>query len=281
MPVRVRPEAPKDMTQVHYAFQACDTKSNQGEKRYCGDDRTLLAKKSLTSFLNSIDCATKSALGKDSKHHVMIFADNCSEDYIDYMYKCINHFSSPQLKMDISVNLGPGGLMKTVRDCWTWLENNGKDIVYQVQDDYIFFDTAIEEMITVIFQVINDCKGHHPIVVPYNNPYFWLATYRYTSIPLTVFPSTKRYWMQAYDIPCTFMTTKPQFSAHWDIYEKFLSLSSTYPKLESETLNKIMVDRKVLGLQPATSVALHMQAETEKDPFIDWKSLWDSIELVK
>lgn len=26
--------------------------------------------------------------------------------------------------------------------------------------------------------------------------------------------------------------------------------------------------------------ALHMQAETEKDPFIDWKSLWDSIVLL-
>lgn len=268
------------MITIHYAFQACDTKSNQGEKRYCGDDRTLLSMKSLTSFLQSVKNAAECEDGKSSRQRVMIFADNCSEQYLDYMYKCINHFSSNNIVIDITRHDGPSSLMRTVRACWEWLEKEGKDIVYQVQDDYVFFPTAIEEMISVIFQVINDCKGHHPIVIPYNNPYFWNVTYRYTSIPLTVFASKKRYWMQGYDIPCSFMTTKPQFSAHWDIYNKFLSMSSTYPRLEPETLNKIMVDRKVLCLQPMTSVALHMQAETEKDPFIDWKSLWDSIELL-
>lgn len=268
------------MTKVHYAFQACDTKSNQGEKRYCGDDRTLLSMKSLTSFLSSVKAVTEGDIGKDSEHHVMIFADNCSDAYIDYIYKCINHFSSNKIKIDLEISSGEGGLMRTLRKCWEWLEVNGKDIVYQIQDDYIFIESAIEEMVTVIFQVITDCKDHHPIVVPYNNPYLWLETYRYASIPMTMFPSRKRYWIQCYDIPCTFMTTKPQFSAHWDIYEKFLSMSSTYSRLEPETLNRIFVDRKVLGLQPVTSVALHMQAETEKDPFIDWKSLWDSIVLL-
>lgn len=268
------------MTIIHYAFQACDTKSNQNEERYCGDDRTLLSMKSLTSFLQSVKNVSECENGKNSKQYVMIFADNCSEQYLDYMYKCINHFSSLSVDIDIKRHDGPSSLMRTVRDCWEWLESEGKDIVYQVQDDYIFFPTALEEMITIIFQVMNDCKGHNPIVVPYNNPYLWLATYRYTSIPMTMFPSKSRYWVQCYDVPCTFMTTKPQFSAHWDIYEKFLNLPSTYPRLEPETLNRIMVDRKVLGLQPVTSVALHMQAETEKDPFIDWKSLWDSINLV-
>lgn len=267
------------MIQFHYTFQACDTKSNQGEKRYCGDDRTLLSKKSLTSFLNSVAYAANSEQGKDSTHNVMVFADACSEEYIDYIYDCINYFSCDRIKVDITINRGENGLMKTVRDCWNWLEQNGKDVVYQIQDDYIFFESAIEEMATVLFQTMQECN-HHPIVIPYNNPYFWLTIYRFKSIPSVVIPSAKRYWIQAYDTPCTFMTTKPQFSRHWDIYEKFLNMSSTHPTLEPETLNKIFVDRKVLGLQPVTSVALHMQAETEKDPYIDWQSLWDSINLV-
>lgn len=265
---------------VHYAFQACDTKSNQGEKRYCGDDRTLLAKKSLTSLLTSIKATVESERGKNSEHFVMLFADNCSEEYIDYMYKCINHFSSDKIHINIDINRGEGGLMKTVRKCWQWLDDNGQDIVYQIQDDYIFFESAIEEMITIIFQIINDCRGTQPIVVPYNNPYFWLTTYRYSEVPMVMAPSLKRYWIQCYDIPCTFMTTKPEFSKHWDKYEAFLNLSSTYPKLESETLNRILVEKRTLGLQPVSSVALHMQAETEKDPYIDWKSLWDSIVLL-
>jgi hypothetical protein len=210
----------------------------------------------------------------------MIFADNCSEEYIDYMYKCINHFSSNNIHIDINIHTGDSSLMRTVRACWEWLEQNGEDIVYQIQDDYIFFDTAIEEMVTVIFQIINDCKGTNPIVVSYNNPYIWLECYRYAEVPMVMFPSINRYWVQCYDVPCTFMTTKQEFSKHWDMYEKFLSLPSTYQKLEPESLNRIFVEKRTLGVQPVTSVALHMQSEYEKDPFIDWKQLWDSIVIL-
>jgi hypothetical protein len=76
------------------------------------------------------------------------------------------------------------------------------------------------------------------------------------------------------------MTTKQEFSKHWDMYEKFLSLPSTYQKLEPESLNRIFVEKRTLGVQPVTSVALHMQSEYEKDPFIDWKQLWDSIVIL-
>lgn len=267
--------------QIHYAFQACDTKSNQGQKRYCGNDRTILSKKSLLSFLNSVTKAAKSKHGKDSIHNVMIFADNCSDNYLEYIKQCILTFSKNNVTINIEVETNPSSLMKTVRKCWSWLEIYGQDIVYQVQDDYIFFPSAIEEMISLVFQIISDCDNHHPIVVPYNNPFLWLDTYRYNSIPLVVIPSKERYWVQCYDIPCSFMTTKIQFSKHWDLYEKFLSLPSTYEKLESETLNRILVDRNVLGLQPITSVALHMQSEKEKDPYIDWQSLWKSININK
>ena len=43
------------------------------------------------------------------------------------------------------------------------------------------------------------------------------------------------------------------------------------------SINKILVERGVLGIAPLRSLALHMQTEAEKDPYIDWKSWWDNI----
>lgn len=267
------------MIEVCYAVQACDTKSSQGEKRYCGDDRTLLGKKSIKSLLLSIKNAIDSDNGKQSIHRVKIFADNCSLEYNRYIKECISQFSSNQLIIEHDINNGAGGLMPTLRKCWTHMKNSKADIVYQVQDDYLFVQSAIEEMIDILFQIINDCRGTHPIVVPFNDPMLWKSTYLYMSVPMVFAPGKKRYWIQAYDIPCTFMTTSPQFNAHWDIYEKFLSGDPRDPKLEPTTVNRIFIDRGVLGVRPVESVAIHAQGENVKEPYLDWKKIWDSIEV--
>jgi hypothetical protein len=40
----------------------------------------------------------------------------------------------------------------------------------------------------------------------------------------------------------------------------------------------MFTQRGILGIMPMNSVALHMQGPAEKDPYIDWKTLWDSID---
>lgn len=264
------------MIKIHYAFQACDTASNQNQKRYCGDDRTLLSKKSLISFLSAVDYCV--SMNSDAKHKVRIFADGCSNEYFEYILRCKKKYTNIDIEV---IRLNHRSLMKTVRDCWEWMGNGDGDIVYQVQDDYLFTESSIYEMICALYQIMHDKEGHNCIVIPYNNPRFWLTIYRYSTIPLMIFPSIKRYWTRCYDIPCTFMTTRIQFNRHWDIYEKFLAMSSTNPRLEAETLNKILVEREVLGIQPVDSIAFHMQSEAEKDPFYKWEILWDSVDINK
>jgi hypothetical protein len=68
------------------------------------------------------------------------------------------------------------------------------------------------------------------------------------------------------------------FKHNKDILDYFVSLDSKLPDLESISLNKILVKRGILGVCPFESIALHMQGEYEKDPYVDWKLLWDSID---
>jgi hypothetical protein len=75
------------------------------------------------------------------------------------------------------------------------------------------------------------------------------------------------------------MTSADQLRKQKDLTDLFLSLP---PKgidghLEAISLNYMFTKKGVLGISPIESQALHIQMERDKDPYIDWKKLWDSV----
>lgn len=259
---------------IHYALQTCDVASNQGGKRFCSDSKTEVVKKCVTSFFQSVLYAAKER--PESNHIIQIFDDKSTEELREYLRHLVMKYNHDNIVVDIAY-IQNGGVMNSIRTCWEWLEKHGTDLVYQVQDDYMFEESAIFEMIDVWFQMQVDTQSDC-LVVSYNDPLLWRDTYLYKSTPRAIIPGSKRYWIQAYDIPCSFMTSKRQFSQHWDLYEKFLNLSPVFLRLEADTINHIM-KRGVLCLAPINSVGFHMQTELAKDPYIDWKPLWNSIDI--
>lgn len=260
---------------IHYAYQTCDIASNQSQKRYCSDSKTEIVKKCITSFLKSVQYAAKQR--PESNHIIQIFDDRSTEDLKQYLQHIIKTYSNNNITINIE-QIKNGGVMNSIRACWEWLEQNGTDLVYQVQDDYMYDETAIFEMVDMWFQLAKDTETH-AIISPYNDPYTWYHTYKYKVTPRMVVLGLGRYWIQTYDTSCSFMTSKLQFSQHWDLYETFLNTPPNTYTLESASINKMMSERGVLSVMPINSVALHMQSELEKDPYIDWKSKWDSIDI--
>lgn len=260
----------------HYAYQLCDTQSNQNQKRICGDDRTLLSKKSLMSFINTINHCIDNL--PESNHHVMIINDRSSNELLEFVNYCIEKYSSNNLKIEIQTLPTPG-LSNSIRECYMWLQTQGKDLVYQVQDDYMFKETAVYEMYEVYLQMKNEIN-YDIIVSPFNDFYLWLAVYRNSCTPRTVVVGKNRYWIQYYDMSCSFMTTHQQFSKHWDLYHMFFDLiDKKNGLLENHSLNYMLTQRGVLGLVPVNSLAFHMQSDFEKDPHIPWEPIWDSIDV--
>jgi hypothetical protein len=49
--------------------------------------------------------------------------------------------------------------------------------------------------------------------------------------------------------------------------------------LENVSLNYMLTKRGVLGLVPVNSIAHHLQSDLEKDPHIDYRPLWDTINV--
>lgn len=257
----------------HYAVQVCDTANWQDQKRYCGDDRTLLSKKSLRSLLTAIE--EVATFNKDTKHHICIFTDNISQDLKTYLGNYKSSLSNILIDIEHKQDLG---ISKSIETCYRWLDKNGKDFVFQVQDDYIFRPYAMIDMINTWYRIYSENPGTQAIIRPYNDPNNWASTYRNKQTPRTIFFGDSCYYIQIYDLSCSFLWTRSEFTKHWDLYNKFFELTDLRSrKLESESLNKMLVNRGILAISPITSLSLHMQSENEKDPYIDWKAWWDSI----
>ena len=70
------------------------------------------------------------------------------------------------------------GVVESIRTCYNRMQTHGKDLVYQVQDDYLYTETAIFEMIDVFMQLRNDVQTD-AIVGSFHDHRYWRTIYRY------------------------------------------------------------------------------------------------------
>lgn len=259
-------------------MQVCDTSSREGKPRYCGNDRTLLSKKSIRSFLTSVE---KVAAKQVTQHYIRFVVDKSTDDLIQWLKNIIEQSRQSNIEIEI-YNLENGGIYQGIRQCYLWLQDQGKDFVFQIQDDYLFEPECIEEMASVFYQIKNETDSEC-IISPYNDSWLWLSPYRNRPTPRTIIVGATRYWIQYYDMSCSFFTSHKQFSQHWDLYDMFFTLLKKLTKddkdLENHSLNYMLTQRGVLGLVPITSLALHVQSDLERDPFIDWQSRWAAVDV--
>lgn len=277
-----------DVIHIHYAIQMCDVKTYQSTtQRFCGNDRTLLSKKSLKSFLQAVKYANEQT--DNLVATIAIFDDNCTEDLRAFRDRCIEQFKSDRVQFEIIYLPGQptpsAGIRESIRECYLWLQDHGRDFVYQIQDDYMFEKTAIHEMLDVWQQMYQETDTH-AIISPWNDPDLWADNnrgYRNRATQRAVIMGLRRYWIQYYDCSCSFLTSHQQFSKHWDLYNDFFYLIDKITKtdgmLENKSLNYMFVHRGVLGLIPINTLAWHMQQENDKDPYIPWEPVWDAIDV--
>jgi hypothetical protein len=267
---------------VHYDVQTCDSKSFQGLKRFCNDDRTEISKKSIKSLLESIKYLnTKSP---NTNNVIKIFGYACSQDLKDFIEQQKINYSNEKITIEIE-HYNNLGIAKSIEHCYTWLQQEGKELAYQIQDDYLFSETAVFQCVDIFYQLHSKYKTQ-AVITPYNDPNYW-HQYAGRATPRSFEPGWKNYWIQIYDTSCSFLTSHSQFNRHWDLYDKFFyyidnkTVENNKTVLENKSLNLMFVERGVLGMAAVNSIAFHMQTELDRDPYVPWQPVWDSIDVVK
>ena len=147
-------------------------------------------------------------------------------------------------------------------------KNQGDDLIFFMEDDYIHFETMLEEMIASYERIASQIKSDI-IMCPSDYPYLYMNNEK-TNILI----GSKRHWRTIKKTLCTFMTSKSLLDKYWDnFYKTCLDRHDPFEKYINEIYDK------EICISPIKSLSLHLtniNSSYGLAPFIDYKKLWDT-----
>ncbi len=147
-------------------------------------------------------------------------------------------------------------------------KSQGDDLIFFMEDDYIHFETMLEEMIASYERIASQIKSDI-IMCPSDYPYLYMNNEK-TNILI----GSKRHWRTIKKTLCTFMTSKSFLDKYWDnFYKTCLDRHDPFEKYINE------IYEKEICISPIKSLSIHLtniNSSYGLAPFIDYKKLWDT-----
>ena len=146
-------------------------------------------------------------------------------------------------------------------------KNQGEDLVFFVEDDYLHFEPMLEEMVASYERISSQIK-RDIFMCPSDYPYLYMNNEK-----TNVLIGNKRHWRTVEKTLCTFMTSVTLLNKYWKNFEKTCQdRNDPFEKYINEIyLNEICIS-------PLKSLSLHLtniNSSYGLAPFIDYKKLWD------
>ena len=143
----------------------------------------------------------------------------------------------------------------------------GDDLIFFVEDDYLHFESMLEEMISSYERIASQIN-RDIFMCPSDYPYLYMENKK-----STILVGSKRHWRTIDRTLCTFLTTKNLLNAYWDnFYTTCLDRHDPFEK----HLNAIY--KKEICISPIKSLSLHLtniNSSYGLSPLINYKKLWE------
>lgn len=260
------------MTDLLVVLQTHSKKSAQNKKRYTGTDKKEVMRRCVASLIDSLNYANN--LNPDLIIRLKIFDDHSDE-------KSLELLKSLTLKCDFEVDLESlktNGIMPSILKCYEYGRDHGRDWVYFIQDDFLFQENSIDLMLFAINQFSAN-TGKPASIHAFNDPYEYMMPEN-TALKSHIVASKDRYWRTNIHAVFSMMTHSSVIQKNWDLFEK-MGRSKYSPNMETLSISKIFYEREYFQFTPIPSLALHMQYESEIDPYLNWREWWDKYEVAE
>jgi hypothetical protein len=243
--------------------------SDSDGARYCKVSKTELMTKCVTSLIASMNAC-------DKRLRLWILDDNSTQTWLEILNDHLIPKSKHPVELirlpTVGFNASALAQFEKMAQC--------PGLVYSVEDDYLHEEGAIGELIQTWehFSQSFSSMGRQIALFPFDMPdsYVppWLA-------PCTVVHGPKRHWRTGVWTTNTMLIPGPKVREHWKWFELYATQFRTEWGMqnnihEGTTIANIFRE-DVLLFSPIPSLALHMQFETQKDPYIDWRARWNSV----
>tara|TARA_B100000123_G_scaffold203852_1_gene153593 strand:- start:235 stop:1236 length:1002 start_codon:yes stop_codon:yes gene_type:complete len=146
-------------------------------------------------------------------------------------------------------------------------KTEGKDLVFFVEDDYLHFESALEEMIAT-YERIASQLNKEIFMCPSDYPYLYMNNEK-TSLLL----GSKRHWRSINKTLCTFLAPISFIDKYWDNFKK--NCQDRHDPFE-KYLNELY--EKELCISPVKSLSVHfanINSSYGLSPYINYKALWE------
>ena len=240
------------------------------EPRYIDVPKKDLIVGCISSLINSANIVNGVEI------NFVILNDICTENCIKKIHDIFSYSKHSYEIIDLKI---PGFNYSAFKQ-FEYCKNSSADLVYSVEDDYLHCTEAIQEMISSFkFLKLEYNLKKELCIFPFDNPEDYVSDQIH---PGRVFRPPRRHWREGIWTTFTMMTTPKIFQDNWELFER---LSLKYkpfapgedPKTlvdESNTIGKIW-ENDVIRVNPIPSLALHIQFEEQRDPFINHLQWWN------
>ena len=252
---------------------------DQNKKRIFEKEKIEYVKRSLNSLIKAIKNLKEN--NNSIKIEIKVVDDNSTKENLNVIkdildkskenFEIINHNHTEHLNIikeqkskDTFSNLS--SLLKSFEIG----KNNGEDLIYFIEDDYLHFKSSLEEMIDT-YERIASQLNKDLIICPSDYPYLYM-----TNEKTNLLIGSKRHWRTINKSLCSFMTSKKILNQYWNNY--YQNCLDRYDPFE-KYLN--LIYEKEICISPIKSLSIHMtniNSSYGLSPFINYKSLWEENE---
>ena len=247
---------------------------DQNRKRLFEFPKIEYTKRSLNSLIKSINYFKNKYSGIKVK--TIIVDDNSNSENIqkiksiikDNDFEMLNlDYSKYQNKISKQKNKETFANLASLLQSFEIGKDNGKDLIYFIEDDYLHFEPMLEEMVASYERIASQINKDI-FMCPTDYPYLYMD-----NVKTNVLIGNKRHWRTVDKTLCTFMTTKNLLNKYWDnFYKNCLNRHDPFEKYLNEIYSK------EICISPIKSLSLHLtniNSSYGLSPLINYKKLWE------
>jgi hypothetical protein len=247
---------------------------DQSKKRLFERPKIEYSYRSINSLINSINFCQNKYLNLKIKS--VIIDDNSNEKNLSRIQKLIkdknidivplNHENFKTLIKEQKSEETFSNLA-SLFESYKIAKEQGDDLIYFVEDDYLHFESMLEEMVAS-YERISSQVNKDIFMCPSDYPYLYMNNEK-----TNVLIGNKRHWRTIDKTLCTFMTSKNLLIKYWENFEKTCQdRNDPFEKYINE------IYQEEICISPLKSLSLHLTNVNSSyglAPFIDYKKLWD------